>query len=175
MTGREKALGDTETITLTGEANPENIDLGLTKLDLKALHKADTIAFNFWEGNHHITAIKENKKDPYEPYIRYKISVKGRFATRGEGVKSCHTSSHHYFSERGSYIQTIISLIKVGDKIELEWYPDGNTNGYLEKNNLHGDLLHLHVLRGKKHLVFDISHAACENNTARMVRYSDSW
>jgi hypothetical protein len=64
---------------------------------------------------------------------------------------------------------TIARLLKVGDRLALQWLADNNTQT-LTDAGLHNDQLHLHVHRAGDRLVFPIATSVCPDNSARMIR-----
>ena len=114
---------------------------GLTKMDLKALKRADMIAFHLSE----IEAIKEIHNDPFETERKYSIPVEHK--TDGNVKRAFHLN----FGARVDMAwQTIVSLLRVGDEIILDWKKGAKTNDLLRKAGLVEDALYLHVRRKGK-------------------------
>jgi hypothetical protein len=79
--------------------------------------------------------------------------------------------------------QTIVSLLKPDDKITLNWWAAGASNGYLQRSEvkeghgmgekLYADILTMRIHRGEitNKLVFRINESICPDNTARMIRH----
>ena len=114
---------------------------GLTKMDLKALKRADMIAFHLSE----IEAIKEIHNDPFETEKRYSIPVE--YKTDGDIKEAFHMK---FPAKMDMAWQTIVSLLRVGDEIILDWKKGAWTNDLLREAGLVEDALFLHVRRKGK-------------------------
>jgi len=71
--------------------------------------------------------------------------------------------------------QTIVRLLRVGDKLTLHWRRDSWRTSNLDAADLHGDDLQLIVDRSKNarvtaRMVFNVRTSICPDNTARMIR-----
>lgn len=142
---------------------------GLTSLDLKALRDADKVVFKRRrDGTAFIRCIKEvNRRSPWEDNERvHEIPVRAEVRNARSDVEAFQM----LYGRHDEEWQTIASLLRAGDQLELEFWADSHTNGYCEEANLHADSLRLHVRRGEKRLVFLLSVAVCADNLARMIR-----
>jgi len=156
------------------------VELGtLTKTDVAALKQADHVCFDRERnGDSGLRCIKELKKaGPYEDRERtYEIACTS-VLRGGEGTVSqaaqCFELEYVWRSGE-SVIGSIISLLRVGDVIQLEWLAD-NSNGYLREaltngRKLYRDELYLRIKRNGKYLRFHVATSICPDNTARMIR-----
>lgn len=143
-------------------ANNDEKPKGLTKLDLKALKRADMIAFHLSE----IEAIKEIHNDPFETEKRYSIPVE--YKTDGDVKKAFHMK----FSPKVDMAwQTIVNLLRVGDEIILEWKKGWGDNKLLEDAGITEDALYLHVRRkGKVKYTFLVDTQTGRKANGGMVR-----
>jgi hypothetical protein len=66
--------------------------------------------------------------------------------------------------------KTIVSLLKVGDVLSLDFCGDGGSNGNTKPYGIHVDTLHLNVRRGDQRLRFLVDFSACVDNSARAVK-----
>lgn len=159
---------------------------GLTALDIKALRTADRVSFHHLHGDPHgsIVATKRvNNAGPFEDRERDHrmtccVTFSGRFEDSRVDRHNCDCFAMVYaYSE---VWQTIAAFLRTGDEILLEWYADGQCNGYCEKAivqdgpgagmRLHADVLYLKVMRKGKRYSFYLDASICPNNTARMIR-----
>ena len=135
---------------------------GLTKMDLKALKRADMIAFHLSE----IEAIKEIHNDPFETEKRYSIPVE--YKADGDVKKAFHMK---FAPKMDMAWQTIVSLLRVGDVIILDWKKGALTNDLLRKAGLVEDALYLHVRRkGKPKYTFLVDTQTGRAANGGMVR-----
>lgn len=154
--------------------------MGITKVELAALRKADTVCFDrYWRDGDEfskIRAIKDAKRteaDPYAEEITVSIFVESTVRDYDASSSDRHTCFHMIHSPQYSEEwMTIVGLLKAGDDLVLRWTA-GNSNGYLDEAGLHRDELALVVMRGKRRMVFRIATSVCKDNTARMVRRSE--
>lgn len=65
--------------------------------------------------------------------------------------------------------RTVARLLRVGDRLALQWVADNNTETLIDAG-LHNDQLHLYVHRAGDRLVFPIATSVCPDNSARMIR-----
>ena len=144
------------------EHNDNEKPKGLTKMDLKALKRADMIAFHLSE----IEAIKEIHNDPFETEKRYSIPVECK---KDGDIKEAF---HMKFSAKVDMAwQTIVSLLRVGDEIILDWKKGAWTNDLLREAGLVEDALFLHVRRkGKVKYTFLVDTQTGRATNGGMVR-----
>jgi len=88
-----------ESLVEVEHTNNDEKPKGLTKMDLKALKRADSIAFFMNE----IQAIKEIENDPWERDQKYSIPV--QFETDAKITKAFHML---FFAKRDAAWQTIV-------------------------------------------------------------------
>lgn len=162
----------------------------VTKAELKALKSADTICFDFIDGQSQIRAIQhsKNSSDGFEQTIIIPCNSRLR----------CHDGYNHetYKTERqykivrgyvhetngpfANELATIWRILKAGNVITLHWRASGG-NGYTGKargefgQRLHHDQLGLEIKhetpRGKVVLSsFNVRDSICPNNSARMIK-----
>jgi hypothetical protein len=167
----------------------------LTRDDLTAMTAADSIVFRMHHGDQpSIRAIMRG--DLAEPRIytareqRLFPNADGRDRTR-----EIHTDGilHGYGATDGDpqwrgddrssafemigaaqydhIWQTIVTCLRVGDRITLDFSGDRYTNGYVSGADLHADALMMRVARDKgRELVFLVDVSVCADNSARTVR-----
>ena len=151
-------------------------DYILTKIDLAAMKQADFLSIRLDGETGLVRAIKERKKTDKEPFahdIEHVIEAPVRDYKRVYGV----TNSARKYREliwlypgQHCHVSSIIKLLRVGDKIEFEFYPDYHTNGYSKDARLHGDMLRLQVERGKERFTFNLQASIAPENSARMCQ-----
>ena len=161
--------------------------VGLSKLDIKALKQADRVCFYHNKDGGTIRCIKEVKSDgPYDDRQReYSLSVESKvraYSLLGEG-QCRHVSEHakcfemiyNYKSSVG-VIQMLTSVLREGDEIRLNWIADP-CNTYMRESTkkldviVHYDELRIVIKRGERFLgemILATSH--CPDNTARMIQ-----
>jgi hypothetical protein len=88
-------------------------------------------------------------------------------------VKSCVAVCNIY--DFVVYPMCALKLLRVGDELGIKFVADNN-NGYLKKADLHLDEVWLRIVRkGKVVAEYPLESTVCENNSARIVRYADSY
>jgi len=144
------------------EHNDNEKTKGLTKMDLKALKRADMIVFRLNE----IEAQKEIHNDPFETEKRYSIPVE--YKTDDDVKEAFHMN---FGAKVDMAWQTIVSLLRVGDEIILDWKKGAWTNDLLRKAGLVEDALFLHVRRkGKVKYTFLVDTQTGRATNGGMVR-----
>jgi hypothetical protein len=174
--------------------------MGLSKQDLAALRKADTVVF------HHdrlsdrkngsmgrIRCIKrtsqaEMDRDPYAPQDReYQMEVDSWVNLGHDSIPDGETPSEFRDKLRGSEVvypyhgyvggnalSTCIGLMRAGDTLKLKWYYGGE-NDYTKAAKLHRDHLELQIERqGKREtklMTFLLRVSVCPDNSARMLSH----
>lgn len=99
-------------------------------------------------------------------------------STLSEEHKQIERKNFHHDSIYNHCLSTVIKLLKVGDDLKLKWCKDYHTNGYAknaidsngEWEGLHGDCLHLIIIRKKNVYTFEIAATICPDNIARMIQ-----
>lgn len=149
----------------------------LTKIDLAALRQCDSIVVHFkGAGESSVKAIKRartSERDPFAADQHHTIAAPVN-CRHVYGVPA-HTHAEAFghisvYHGQTTPVGSILAVLRVGDQIGFEFYPEAHSNGYLIDAGLYGDVLNLHVTRGKQRLVFEIDHCNSPNNSARMVR-----
>lgn len=78
------------------------------------------------------------------------------------------------YANQGCVATSVFSLLKPGDKICFEFYPDAASNGYSSRARIHVDFLRLRVERKidgqPRTLTFILDESVCPNNDVRMCR-----
>ncbi len=159
----------------------------ITKAQIKALRKADTVCFDYyistkdgqtisqiraiqnerWQGPQQTKAKDELARIPAEYFLNMPMDDRN----------SKETNCYHYYgaAQMSKSLRTIFSLLREGDLLRLEWAKDAFTNEYQRKAGLHTDVLKLHVVRNGAHKYsFLVDTATTPDNTARMIR-SKRW
>lgn len=145
----------------------------LTALDLAALRKADYLSVSLKGEVQTVRATKENRPTETNPFatdIDHLIAapVTMRSATYGQASDARCFANMRFWRGQDSHIGAVVSMLRVGDEIAFEFCPDHHTNQYMERADLHGDILRLVVTRGKRRHYFEVDHSNCPDNTARM-------
>lgn len=156
----------------------------LTREDLKALRRAERVSFFRTPTRSYIKASRE-KTDASDFDLNHEIPAYSTIDLCVPDHKTWDDSKtplvevaycHHllYVYQEEDHWATIAWLLKGGDRLEMYWYRDAATNGYMKDANLHGDTLNLIVHRSekgrRKKLIFLIERQTCQDNTARMIR-----
>jgi hypothetical protein len=121
----------------------------LSKEDIKRLKTADRICFDFYrkdnEEIHQIRAIKE-LRDEWNSEKTIEIPIGSSFSGTYENeVKSCFYMLHA--PQQSRPWQTIISLLRAGDEIEVQWCKGYGDCTLLERSSITVDYLYLHIWR----------------------------
>lgn len=149
----------------------------LSNVELAALRHADSVVFSYRDGGHLIRATKD--ADSSSGFERSReIPVRGRITAYGPPAEEFSWAVSWIGSARYSpEWQTIARLLRAGDRLELEWVADNNTQG-LESLGLHQDELKLHVVRETRNgrarrTVFTLDTRVSQDNTSRMMRRAE--
>jgi len=119
----------------------------LTKADLAAIHQADAIVVALNDGKGSVRLVwtpAGTVKNPFPHYVEYMLDVPVTAHTGPTGNHSAHESLYSYSRGPG---QSILLMLKVGDQIRFNFFPDANTNPLLAQVGLHADVLELDVHR----------------------------
>lgn len=161
----------------------------LTKTDLKALKTADDVYVGHFQGSGYLRCTKRRATlQPFSEDRRHDIPCSstfrvytgdGRYGKVDERVE-CFAHPH------GDAWDTIVSLLRAGDELTLEWIADAWSNQYLRATGtperLHADTVKLTVKRPDKNgeyrhrrcnasrRVFHLDTIICPDNSARMIR-----
>ncbi len=156
----------------------------LTKLDIVALRKADTVCVHLNLDNPAglVRAIKraDRSKDPYAQDAEHRVTAecsldgyRCREAFLAGRVK-CYASFTVY---RDSNAASILRTLRIDDAVVFRFYPDGECNGFAAAAHLHADALYLDVYRnGAKRATWLVDVQIAEESTVRMcsgVPYSE--
>jgi hypothetical protein len=143
----------------------------LTKMDIAAIRKADLLSVSLNGTETRVTAIKEHRPTESDPFARdaeYRIEVSVESYSPSQSQK-CFALLHLY-RDMDCHPSAILSLLRVGDSIRFQFYPDAHTTENLKNAGIHGDVLRLIIERGKARLCFEIASSHCPDNSARMCR-----
>lgn len=159
----------------------------VSSADIRAMKNADYVQFiTSKDGGSRIranvdsdnspTGFHEYREFPVDgkvySYTTYLNDTEKRDATDVDGREG-------YVSLRktNNNLQALCTLIKTGDKIELDWSADGRCNQYAAKAGLHVDTLRLRIMRYRKasdsfeqYVELHMDQSICPDNTARMIR-----
>ena len=157
----------------------------LDVLQLAALRKADVVCFfhrhvpDATGETSYIDAGKRAKQNAsaQDAHVIIPVPYRLREYTQGddkipynsEDWKGFESLSSAQWSEEW---KTIVSLLRVGDKLTLHWQRGAWTTESMANASpkFYGDSLSLIVERAKATLEFHVRMSVCENNTARMIR-----
>jgi|SRR5215467_2152467 len=156
----------------------------LTKLDIVALRKMDTLLVAFQPNRDEKTLVHcikraDKSADPFAQEARHVIPAKvtclGDFPTRDVSRAQCWAHVSVYPSQH-CHASSLLATLRAGDAIAFDFQPDYHSNGYVARAGLHADVLLMYVYRGdetmrKLHAVVELDHGiAPDGNSARMVR-----
>lgn len=164
----------------------------LTAVDIKAMKNADYVQFctdqekggriiaNL-DPEHSATGFHESRTiavdasvGSHPAYINRDASdeLDKREATDVDG-RECYVSLSNY----SGTLESLLTLVRTGDKLQLEWSADGQCNSYAAKAGLHVDTLRVRILRYRKRtgdyecfITLHLDQSVCADNTARMIR-----
>jgi hypothetical protein len=153
----------------------------ITAADIKALKKAESIVFSFYEGKATIRGITERGNERTEVEVKVEGGIEHR-ATKGHYT----TGFSHFASAQYSVrLRSLWKRMRAGDRVVLGFRPDYLTNDYAKYattatdagtyTGLHADALFVYVYRGGEisgpkcdESLIDVG--ICPDNSARMVR-----
>jgi hypothetical protein len=162
--------------------------VGLDALQLAALRRADVVCFfhrhvpDATGETSYIDAGKRAKQSSTDPFAQdahviIPCEFRLREYTQGDDKipyastdwKGFESISSAQWSEEW---KTIVSLLRVGDKLTLHWQRGAWTTESMSNASprFYGDNLSLIVERAKATLEFHVRMSVCENNSARMIR-----
>ena len=119
--------------------------MAITKADIAALKKADSLVFRTKNGVSRIECIvRISDTNPFE-------QRRDVFCTSTSAKEACHVET---LARSCAELQTIFSLLKEGDEIEFYWYQGAWDTELLKTHGLCGDALYLQWHRGKKEFKF---------------------
>lgn len=151
----------------------------LTKADVNALRKADSLCVHLSRDYTCARAIKRNPKTEANPFaqdlehlVTCSIELDG---IRGrEEIASGRAKCAELIWLYPSQLHTatlILHTLREGDEITFKFAPDYHTNGYISAAGLHADTLCLDVRRkGKTIARWELQSCVCPDNSARMCR-----
>jgi len=159
--------------------NGENQMTTLTKIDISALRKADSLCVHLSRDYTIARAIKRNPKTETNPFasdVEHIVNANIRLATmRGEaelaaGQVKCFSMSNLYPSQRHP-ATLILRTLREGDEITFRFAADAHSNCYIAAAGLHADTLYLDVLRkGKTIAYWELETSVCPDNSVRMCK-----
>lgn len=165
----------------------------ITKMDIAALKKADRVSFDHTSGKGVIRCTKRGKP-PYGDETSVEISAVSSsvyvYGTDDNTPSKTDTARCFTMIYASSPIlQTIISLLKEGDRIMLDWRGSDN-NGYVKASRItnetesdsvgpwnigekiYHDKLYIVIIRkGKTKYTLYMDDSICPMNSARMIQY----
>ena len=155
----------------------------LTKMDLAAIRQCDYMHVSLVAGESKVRACKRKERSEKEPfaedaqiYLDIPVTSYTRFDATHSQTKM-GTLLYHYPAETGrNHLASVLSLLRVGDKVGFQFYPDAHSTQNTREAGLHGDVLRLLIERGKQRLCFEVATSMCPENSARMcqgVPYTD--
>jgi hypothetical protein len=149
----------------------------LSRLDIAALRKADSVVFRqSFDRTGEIVAIKEptqtqRERDPFAQEVRHRIAVGSHVHTYGRESGARHSAFE--MIQNADYAPawtTIAGLLRVGDIVSLSWLR-GNQTESLNGAGMVRDELRLAVKRGERgRFVFLVSVRVGPDNSARMTK-----
>lgn len=165
----------------------------ITADDIAALKIAETVSFHVYKGEVYIRAgielsrigepriftAREQRLLPQTDSWSRERRIDTQGGARGyDGDSSWHGDERTTAFEMvhsASYSrewQTIVSCLRPGDVLGIDFCGDGGSNGNTKPVGIHVDTLHLNVQRGTKHraLRFLVDYCACVDNSARAVK-----
>jgi hypothetical protein len=177
------------TMTIIEQTDSPTVATGIDALQLAALRKADKVCFfhrskpDATGETSYIDCGKRHKPSPIDPFapdethVIIPVDFRLREYTRGDDKIPFDCETWNAFEWIG-YAQsheewrTIVSLLRVGDKLTLFWQRGAWTTESMINASpaFYGDSLSLIVDRAKATLQFHIDMSVCENNSARMIR-----
>lgn len=145
----------------------------ITKADIAALRKADSIVFRHSEESHLNCILRASDSNPFEQSHDIPCETLYRDYSSGEmklDLKDFVAFDMIHTAKYDAPFQTFASLVKEGDIIALYWLRGaGNTTG-LGGQNFYCDRLNLQIRRADKRLDFHMCYWIGPDNTARMTR-----
>ena len=175
--------------TIVEQTDSPTVATGLDAIQLAALRKADKVCFfhrpkpDASGETSYIDCGKKNKRSPIDPFapdethVIIPVDCRLREYTRGDDKIPFDSDAWNAFEWIGfaqSHEEwlTIVSLLRVGDKLTLHWQRGAWTTESMKNASpaFYGDSVSLIVERAKATLQFHIDMSVCENNSARMIR-----
>lgn len=152
----------------------------ITKQDIAALRTCDSVVLRYghrYSANDcQIEAIKRaSDTSPWEQTHIIPTSARITSYDENRTVKTafCLLYNDRYPNHNPSPLTTLVSLLKVGDVLTVEWQASGD-NDYSRNAGLHLDTVTVHITRGTDDKVtrycFNLAHSICPDNTARMCQ-----
>lgn len=148
----------------------------LTKLDIAAFRKADTLCVHLDAHNPEglVRLIKrgDRNKDPFAQDVEHIVSCEVTVPVRRNldtGAK-CFGYVDFYHSQL-TETSCVIRTLRAGDEITFRFWPDCNSNDYVRRAGLHADAMFLDVKRqGKRVACWKLESSICPDNSARMCQ-----
>jgi len=157
----------------------------LTKLDIAAIRKADTLVIHLNKANPQgtVRCVKraDYTIDPYAKDQSYSLDcdvvlrhVYGATTSVTDTDIACFGHVSIYSGQRCP-VYCMLETLKEGDELTFSFYADAHSNGYIAKAGLHADVLNLLVRRplkdGKsRYYTWELNVSICPENSARMCR-----
>ena len=161
---------------------------GLDAIQLAALRKANRVCFYHRAAPDasgfvsYIACVKTTDRTKLNPFegettLCFPVDYRLREYTKGDDRIAYDSHTWNAFemihsAQSTEEWRTIVSLLRVGDKLTLQWERGGWTTEAMQHASpaFYGDRLSLIVERAKATLHFHIHTQISENNSARMVR-----
>jgi hypothetical protein len=158
--------------------NPRKTNMNaLTKLDIAAFRKADTLCVHLHKNkpNGLVRLIKNADRNVAfdsnkEHVLECPVTLHG-WHNRDAILDGANCFAHiSFYHAQNTPASCIVNTLRVGDEISFEFYPDAHSNGNTTKAQLHADALYLIVRRddGNKRYRWTMDVSICPDNSARM-------
>jgi len=144
----------------------------ITKLDINAMKKADTICFRTVKNKSTIEcSIDPDTINPFGKKHIFNVQSKIS-AIHGMSPENANCFSFYkLYDFNFCPLKTVINLLREEDTINLVWYKGAGDISDLKENNFISDHLYIEVLRKEKvKYNFLIQVSTGRNNSSRMIR-----
>ena len=154
----------------------------ITKIDIAALRKADSVSFARDEKGAFIAMTKKagdpTEANPFPQDVHYNVACDAHIADYTGSMwgrqHDCYRAAYHTTSAQwDEEWQTVASLLKPGDELTLAWAA-GNDSPALREKGIMIDELRLNVSRDRKRLVFLLARQTSVDDRWRMVRRDEA-
>lgn len=139
--------------------------MSLTKLDIIAIRKADTILFSHMAEAGEVICIKrpsnkEKRRDPWAADKKYRVKV-------GSNLDARHKAFYSTFAESLTMLK---AFIRVGDDLTLNWRESAGNNQLTRDAGLASDMLYIDVFRKDKEYTALLKQSITKDDSARMIK-----
>lgn len=154
----------------------------LTKVDVAALRKADSVSFTRDANGSRITMVKKapepTEANPFPQDVYAAITCDSRLrdyegSMWGRQHDHYRAAHHETSAQLAEEWQTVAATLKAGDELTLEWLC-GNSSEAMRTAGVTVDELRLRVDRDGKGLVFLIERQVILNQRWRMIQRDES-